>query len=328
MSAVDFARFVDDLAQASGEAILPFFRSHLGAEDKNRGGAFDPVTEADRAAETIMRRMIEDAFPAHGIIGEEFGSKNETAEYRLGARSDRRHEELHLRAAGLGHADRPAAWRPALLRHDAPAVHARTLFRRRPVRHVARHQPPRQADRAQAAHARCESLAQATLMTTHPGLLTPETREPYAEVEKKVRLSRYGGDCYAYCMVAAGHVDLVIESGLNAYDICALVPIIEGAGGIVTDWSGGSAANGGSIIAAGDKRLHAKRSPSSMADQATLPWRASSVSASPSWPGMKASNPAQNRARTSSCSSRISWRDLSSRIMRPTLRRAAKRSVA
>ena len=71
-----------------------------------------------------------------------------------------------------------------------------------------------------------------------------------------MRLSRYGGDCYAYCMVAAGHVDLVIESGLNAYDICALVPIVEGAGGVVTDWTGGSAANGGSIIAAGDKRLH------------------------------------------------------------------------
>src|SRR5690242_14449729 len=81
MSAVDFARFVDELAQASGEAILPFFRSHFGAEDKNKGGAFDPVTEADRAAESIMRRMIEESFPAHGIIGEEFGAKNETAEY-------------------------------------------------------------------------------------------------------------------------------------------------------------------------------------------------------------------------------------------------------
>ena len=81
MGAVDFARFVDELAQASGEAILPFFRTHLGAEDKSRGGVFDPVTEADKAAEIIMRRMIEDAFPAHGIIGEEFGTKNEDADY-------------------------------------------------------------------------------------------------------------------------------------------------------------------------------------------------------------------------------------------------------
>jgi myo-inositol-1(or 4)-monophosphatase len=71
-----------------------------------------------------------------------------------------------------------------------------------------------------------------------------------------VRLSRYGGDCYAYCMLASGHVDLVIESGLKPYDIVALVPIIEGAGGIITDWQGGSAANGGAIIAAGDRRLH------------------------------------------------------------------------
>ena len=73
-----------------------------------------------------------------------------------------------------------------------------------------------------------------------------------------MRLPRYGADCYAYCMLAAGHVDLVIESGLKPYDIAALIPIIEGAGGIVTTWSGGSAAQGGAIVAAGDKTLHEK----------------------------------------------------------------------
>jgi myo-inositol-1(or 4)-monophosphatase len=93
-------------------------------------------------------------------------------------------------------------------------------------------------------------------MTTHPALLTEETREPYGKVEKHVRLSRYGGDCYAYCMVAAGHIDLVIESGLKPYDIVALIPIIEGAGGIITNWKGESAASGGAIIAAGDQRVH------------------------------------------------------------------------
>ena len=258
MSAVDFARFVDDLAQASGEAILPFFRSHLGAEDKSRGGAFDPVTEADRAAETIMRRMIEDAFPAHGIIGEEFGSKNETAEYVWvldpidGTKSFISGLPVWGTLIGLQHGGRPCygmMHQPFTRERYSGDGQSATW---RGINHLGKPTERKLHTRA------CESLAQATLMTTHPGLLTPETREPYAEVEKQVRLSRHGGDCYAYCMVAAGHVDLVIESGLNAYDICALVPIIEGAGGIVTDWSGGSAANGGSIIAAGDKRLHAQ----------------------------------------------------------------------
>jgi myo-inositol-1(or 4)-monophosphatase len=75
-------------------------------------------------------------------------------------------------------------------------------------------------------------------------------------VEKASRLARFGCDCYAYCMLAAGHIDLVIEAGLQSYDIVALIPIIEGAGGIITNWDGGSAASGGRIIAAGDRRIH------------------------------------------------------------------------
>ncbi|HYC25104.1 MAG TPA: inositol monophosphatase family protein, partial [Roseiarcus sp.] len=81
MTAVDFSDFVDRLAQASGEVILPFFRSAIGAEDKSRGGLFDPVTEADRAAEVAMRRLIAQTFPAHGIIGEEYGRDRPDAEY-------------------------------------------------------------------------------------------------------------------------------------------------------------------------------------------------------------------------------------------------------
>jgi len=86
--------------------------------------------------------------------------------------------------------------------------------------------------------------------------MNAQDRAAYARVENAVRLPRYGGDCYAYCMLAAGHVDLVIETGLKPHDIVALIPIIEGAGGIVTTWEGGSAAAGGRVIAAGDKRVH------------------------------------------------------------------------
>ncbi len=102
----------------------------------------------------------------------------------------------------------------------------------------------------------CASLADAALFTTTPALFNAEDRPAYDRVEKAVRYARYGTDCYAYCMVAAGHADIVIETELKAYDIVALIPIIEGSGGRITDWRGGSAARGGRILACGDKRLH------------------------------------------------------------------------
>ena len=103
----------------------------------------------------------------------------------------------------------------------------------------------------------CASLAQAVLYTTSPRLMNAADRKRFERVEEMVRLSRYGGDCYAYCMLAAGHIDLIIETELKPHDVIPLVPIIAGAGGIITTWEGGSAAAGGRIIAAGDKRVHA-----------------------------------------------------------------------
>ena len=102
----------------------------------------------------------------------------------------------------------------------------------------------------------CAALADAILLTTSPLLMKPKDRAAFGRVEEKVRLSRYGGDCYAYCMLAAGHVDLVIETELKPFDIVALIPIVTGAGGIITSWDGGPATNGGRIIAAGDARVH------------------------------------------------------------------------
>jgi myo-inositol-1(or 4)-monophosphatase len=103
----------------------------------------------------------------------------------------------------------------------------------------------------------CPDLAQAVLFTTSPLLMNAGDRETFGCVEKSVRLSRYGGDCYAYCMLAAGHVDLVIETELKPYDVLPLMPIILGAGGIITTWEGGAPNAGGRIVAAGDKRVHA-----------------------------------------------------------------------
>jgi myo-inositol-1(or 4)-monophosphatase len=103
---------------------------------------------------------------------------------------------------------------------------------------------------------RCASLKEATSFTTSPLLMNTADRAAFSRVEANVRLTRYGGDCYSYCMLAAGHLDLVVETELKPYDIAALIPIVTGAGGIVTTWEGKPAQNGGRIIAAGDARVH------------------------------------------------------------------------
>jgi myo-inositol-1(or 4)-monophosphatase len=102
----------------------------------------------------------------------------------------------------------------------------------------------------------CASLSDAIMLTTSPLLMNEADLQAFRRVEKEVRLSRYGGDCYAYCVLAAGHVDLLIETELKPHDVLALIPIIEGAGGIITTWDNGRPHNGGRIIAAGDKRVH------------------------------------------------------------------------
>jgi histidinol-phosphatase len=110
-----------------------------------------------------------------------------------------------------------------------------------------------------ALHVRaCAALGEALMFTTSPLLMNEADRAAFARVEKAVRLSRYGGDCYAYCMLAAGLVDLVIETELKPHDVAALIPIITGAGGIITTWENGPAQGGGRIVAAGDVRVHAQ----------------------------------------------------------------------
>lgn len=262
MTAVDFERFVERLADVSGDAILPFFRTSIAAEDKANGGVFDPVTEADRAAEIAMRRLIETTFPSHGIIGEEFGSHGEDAEYVWvldpidGTKSFICGLPVWGTLIGLMHRGAPCYG----LMHQ-PFTRERfsgdgaAAFWRGPMRSSGPKQNLSFEKRKLKAR-ECGSLRAATLMTTSPLLIDEELRDKYHRVERETRLSRYGGDCYAYCALAAGHIDLIIETNLNAYDIVALIPIIDGAGGIVTTWTGESAAAGGAIVAAGDKRTH------------------------------------------------------------------------
>jgi len=251
MSAVDFADFVTRLATTSGQAILPFFRSRHATEDKSAGGVFDPVTEADRAGETVMRNLIQSHFPAHGVLGEEFGTENADAEYVWvldpidGTRAFISGIPVWGTLIGL---TRDGV--PVYGMMNQPFTGERFSGDGRKARYDGPGGP-------RELHTRqTPSLNEATLMTTSPQLFAGAEKAAYQRVENAVRMARYGCDCYAYCMLAAGHVDLVIESGLKPYDIVALIPIVEGAGGIVTSWDGGSAAGGGTVIAAGSKALH------------------------------------------------------------------------
>jgi myo-inositol-1(or 4)-monophosphatase len=252
MTAVDFAAFVDELADVSGGAILPFFRTSLSIENKAGQTGFDPVTAADRAAEAAMRGLIRRSFPGHGIIGEEFGSEATDAEYVWvldpidGTKSFISGMPAWGTLIGLTRFGEPVYG----LMHQ-PFVGER--FSGDGL--SARYRGP--AGQRALITRPCAKLTDAVLFTTSPKLMNTADRAIFSKVEQSVRLSRYGGDCYAYCMVAAGHIDLVIETEIKPHDIAALIPIITGAGGEITTWEGGSAEKGGRIVAAGDRRVHA-----------------------------------------------------------------------
>ncbi|MBI1201658.1 MAG: histidinol-phosphatase [Rhodopseudomonas sp.] len=250
MTAIDFTSFVDKLASASGDTILPFFRTALAVENKLSGG-FDPVTAADRAAENTMRSLIRTNFPEHGVLGEEYGSERTDAEYVWvldpidGTKSF---------ISGM------VAWGTliGLMRFGEPVfgmMHQPfTKERFTGDGGAASYRGPA-GDRD--LHVRkCAGLSDAVLFTTSPLLMNEADRASFRKVENVVKLSRYGGDCYAYCMLAAGQIDLVIETEIKPYDIVPLIPIILGAGGIVTTWENGPARGGGRIVAAGDARTH------------------------------------------------------------------------
>lgn len=253
MTAIDFAAFVSELASVSGETIRPFFRTALGVENKSLSGGFDPVTAADRAAETAMRALIKKTFPEHGIVGEELGAEQPDAEYVWvldpidGTKSFICGMPVWGTLIGLTRRGEPiyGVMHQPFTREQFTGDGAAASYRG-PA-----------GDRALRARP-CAALEDAVLLTTSPLLMRDADRQLFHRVEQAVRLSRYGGDCYAYCMLAAGHVDLVIETELKPYDVLPLIPIIEGSGGLITTWDNGRPHDGGRIIAAGDRRVHAK----------------------------------------------------------------------
>ncbi|RNJ64225.1 MAG: histidinol-phosphatase [Porphyrobacter sp. IPPAS B-1204] len=233
------------LADVAGAAIRPLFRGQW-SEEKKADRSF--VTEADRAAEAAMRRLIEAEFSADGIIGEEYGTRNEGAGRQWvldpidGTTSFIAGRPIFgtliaLLQDGwpvLGIIDQPIAGERWVGRIGQP-----TLFNGKP-----------------ATARPLKELGDAVLATTSPHLFTNEEADAFMSVAKQVAEKKivFGGDCYNYGLVASGHVDVVIEAGLKLYDYAALVPVVEGAGGIMADWQGNplDAASDGTVIALGD----------------------------------------------------------------------------
>lgn len=242
--------FFERLADAASAAIMPHFRTALTVENK-LSEAFDPVTVADRAGEVAMRDLISAVHPDHGILGEEYGSVGLEREHVWvldpvdGTRSFITGIPLWGTLIGLRRSGRAVQGMMA-----QPFTGER--FYGDGVSAVYSGPGGERALKTRA----CADLSSAALFTTSLKPFDDAERQAYLAIEAEARLVRYSADCYAYCMVAAGQADLVIEAGLQPYDITALIPVIEGAGGVVTSWTGGSATDGGSVVASGDPRLH------------------------------------------------------------------------
>lgn len=240
------------VADAAAVAVLPFFRrATLGVENKGAGGAFDPVTEADRVVETAMRSVLAESRPEDAILGEEGGGQDGLSGLTWvldpidGTRSFMSGAPTWGTLIAISN-DRGPFYgiidQPYIGERFAGGLGEAALTGPRgtvPLR-VCKDRP----------------LAESILFTTFPELGTPAEAQGFADVAQRVRLTRYGLDCYAYAMLALGQIDLVIEAGLHAYDICAPIAVIEAAGGIVTDWQGRPAHAGGRVLAAAGRQQH------------------------------------------------------------------------
>ncbi len=246
-------RFAIAPAHESAAAILPYFRRNTAIEVKD-GPVWDPVTEGDRAGECAIRRMIEERFPDHGIHGEEYGVKEARSPFTWvldpvdGTRAFVCGMPTWATLIGLSYEGRPAV---GLM--NQPVVG--DMFYGSPL--GAWHDY--RGATSPITSRRIVTLEQATIGTTAPELYrSTENQRRFQELRARARLTRYGGDAYFFCMVAAGHIDIAMDCGLQPYDITPLLPIVAGAGGAAAEWTGGDLARGGNVITAGSEALLAE----------------------------------------------------------------------
>ena len=244
-----FASFACGLADRARGVTLPAFCAGLAVENKAQGG-FDPVTAADRGAEQMIREMIAATWPEHGISGEEFPAVPAQGPF---AWSLDPIDGTRAFICGL------PTWTTliALLADAAPAVGVIDVPRM-DERYVGTGKQAWLISGGEESELRtsgCAALAEARLSTTDPFLFADAEAEGFERVRRVARVARYGLDAYGYARLAAGQLDLVIESGLHPHDWHALVPVIRGAGGAVGNWEGGGDLSDGRIVAAASEGL-------------------------------------------------------------------------
>ncbi|MGV8997201.1 MAG: histidinol-phosphatase [Parvibaculaceae bacterium] len=245
--------FAGTLADAAAEVTLPHFRSGIAVDNKRGDFKFDPVTAADRDAEAAIRALIARDYPTHGIYGEEHGRETGTSEnYWVidpidGTRSFISGVPLWGTLIALNDGTKPV-----IGVMDQPYIGERFIGRPGLSELVNRQ------GRRTLKVSQCKTLDEAILGNTDPAMFkTEKERATFRALSAEVKLRRFGGDCYFYALLAAGTIDLVVEASLQPYDIQAMIPIIENAGGIVTSWTGGDPQMGGHVVAAATPELHA-----------------------------------------------------------------------
>ena len=248
-----FADFAGTLVDASGSVILPLFRSHLAVDSKAATGLFDPVTEADRGAEKVIRELIRQQYPDHGIIGEEFGKESVDAEYVWvidpidGTKAFISGMLTWGTLVGLLHHGEPVL---GVL--DQPYLRERFIGNGEQAVCFGRNGASILSAR------RHTELADAVVWVSSTVVTMPDLFKRVQKLGERVKLLRYGSDCLSMAMLAEGHIDIVIEAGLEIYDIAAQVPIVQGSGGIMTSLDGGPVLQSSSVIAASHQKLYSE----------------------------------------------------------------------
>ena len=246
--------FILRLNAEAAQVILPLFRADHGLENKASHGAFDPVTAADKGAEAAIRHLISKTFPDHGVIGEEYGEDRPDAEFVWvldpvdGTRAFVAGLPVWTTLIGLRYQGAPVLGLIGQAYLDEAFVGSKPLGSRliRGSTSVPLQVRP------------CPQLSDAVIATTDQNLFDANEAAGWSDIRAKSRLARFGCDAYAYAMVALGKMDMVLETGLKSWDIEAAIPVIEGAGGIVSDWHGRPisatpALTGGQMAIAGDQ---------------------------------------------------------------------------
>jgi len=244
-----FIGLANELADAARPIAARYFRTQVAIDDKTDNS---PVTIADREAETAMRDLLTRHVPEHGVFGEEHGAVRTDAEYVWvldpidGTKAFITGLPIFGTLVALLHRGKPVLGiidQPILKERWLGVDGQRSTFNGQPISVRA-----------------CPSLANAYMYSTAPIMFPGAYEKPHEALTKKVKLFRWGGDCYAYGLLASGHVDLVVEASLKLYDFAALVPVVKGAGGLITDWRGKELDmnSDGSVLAAGDAKVHAE----------------------------------------------------------------------